>query len=237
MNAPVTDLDLTRRRIAREDGRETKRVGGERMAIPLDPGLGEPLVTAGDSEDAAASSAPTENIQQGRSLALVDFQPPEISAGERLIRIAYRLGVPGNTLAAPFRKPARPRLLATVESPLPGNRVAGMALRAGHFLINGVKAPIAQMDFSPIAKLVPPVERVVHGFTWLRDLDCCAPRPQCTSTAERVLANWLEHNPHPGKGPAWKVENAGLRLLGWLVHAPLLLAGEDKALRDRKSVV
>src|SRR5690606_28772962 len=31
---------------------------------------------------------------------------------------------------------------------------------------------------------------------------------------------------------AWKVGNAGQRLLGWLAHAPLLLSGPDKALRS-----
>ncbi|QZH76638.1 MAG: heparinase II/III family protein [Erythrobacter sp.] len=141
------------------------------------------------------------------------------------------MGIPGSTLAAPFRKPARPRLLATVENPLAGERAAGMALRAGHFYVHGVKAPIAQVDFGSTAKLTPPFERVVHGFTWLRDLESCAPRAQCTQVAERVLDKWLSANPRPGKGPAWKVEHAGLRLLGWLVHAPLILSGEDKGRR------
>ena len=108
-----------------------------------------------------------------------------------------------------------------------------MALRAGHFLLHGVKAPIAQLDFSPVAKLTPPFERVVHGFTWLADLSSSGARAQCAPVAERVQAAWLDANPGTGKGAAWRVENAGLRLLGWLVHAPLLLAGEDKALRGR----
>ncbi|MFN6934867.1 MAG: heparinase II/III family protein, partial [Tsuneonella sp.] len=135
-------------------------------------------------------------------------------------------------LARPFGKAAKPRLLGTVDSPLTGDRSAGVALRAGHFLIHGVKAPIAQMDFQPVAKLTPPFERTIHGFTWLRDLAVCAPREQCTATAERVLSAWLAANRKPGqgakKGPAWQVENAGLRLLGWLVHAPLILSGDGK---------
>jgi len=189
------------------------------MAIPLDAG-----------DDALGTA---QLIEPGRALALAHFDPPALSPGERLIRLAYRLGLSGPTLAAPFRKPARPRLLATVESPLKGDPVAGTALRAGHFLIHGVKAPIGQVDFSSSAKLAPPFERTVHGFTWLRDLEACAPRPQCAQTAERVLAAWLEANPRPGKGAAWKVGHAGHRLLGWLVHAPLILSGGDKALRMR----
>lgn len=108
-----------------------------------------------------------------------------------------------------------------------------MALRAGHFLVHGVKAPIAQMDFAPAARLTPPFERVVHGFAWLRDLAECAPREQCVPTAERVLGAWLSANPRPGKGPAWNVEHVGQRLLAWLVHAPLVLSGANPKLRPR----
>lgn len=198
------------------------------MAIPLDGQAAEALV-----KPSLTSAKP---IESGRALAIADFDPPETTLSERIVRLAYRLGVSGHTLTAPFRKPVRPRLLATVESPLVGDRVAGMALRAGHFLVLGVKTPIAQADFSPAAKLPPPFERVVHGFTWLRDLEASPPRAQCSHTAERVLLAWLDANEakgSPGKGAAWKVGHAGHRLLGWLVHAPLILSGSDKGLRVR----
>ena len=187
------------------------------------------------------SEGPSEVIEPGRALALADFAPPSVGPGEALIRFAYRLGVSGATLARPFGKAATPRLFATVESPLPGDRAAGMAMRAGHFLVYGVKAPITQMDFGATARLTPPFERTVHGFTWLRDLCASAPREQCTATAERVLTAWLKANAEAGgksgqkraRGAAWTVENAGLRLLGWLVHAPLILSGQDARLRNR----
>lgn len=199
----------------------------------LERGLIEEVLASDFDSDGSAGRRDThENIAADRALVLTDFDPPSVSAAERLVRIAYRLGIPGSTLASPFRKPPRPRLLATVDNPLGGERAAGMALRAGHFYVHGVKAPIAQVDFGPTAKLTPPFERVIHGFTWLRDLDASAPRAQCSQVAERVLASWLSANPHPGKGPAWKVEHAGLRLLGWLVHAPLILAGDNKAQRQ-----
>jgi len=215
----------TQPRLALEGDRK-RPAGDSPMAVPL----------AQESEPFAAeagATAQSELITPGRALALSDFNPPEITAGERLLRFAYRMGIPGPALSAPFRKPAKPRLLATVESPLAGDRAAGMALRAGHFFVFGVKAPIAQMDFSPAARLTPVFERVVHGFDWLRDLAASAPREQCTATAERVLTAWLEANPAPGKGAAWQVGHAGTRLLNWLVHAPLLLSGPDKILRGR----
>ena len=96
------------------------------MALPLG-GEGENHVR----KAAARAGAEGGVIEPGRALALADFSPPAVGAGERLIRFAYRLGFSGASLTAPFRKPARPRLLATVESPLAGDRVAGVAAEAG----------------------------------------------------------------------------------------------------------
>jgi uncharacterized heparinase superfamily protein len=124
-----------------------------------------------------------------------------------------------------------------VLNPLPGSAVAGTALRAGHFLVHGAKAPIAQIDMAGAARMAPPLERVVHSMSWLADLEACAPREQAGPVAERVIGAWLAANPsppsRPGKGPAWTVANAGARELNWLVHAPLILAGGDKVLRGK----
>lgn len=199
------------------------------MAVPLEYDQAEPLARVEPAED----DVPGQVIQPGRALALSDFAPPSAGAGERLIRLAYRLGIPGSSLARPFRKPAKLRLSATVESPLEGDRVAGMALRAGHFLIHGVKAPLGQIDFSPTVHLTPPFERVLHGFAWLRDLAASGTREQCAPTAERITIAWLAANPAPGKGAAWQVGHAAHRLLSWFCHAPLLLSGQDKALRSK----
>ena len=217
------------------------RRGNEVDDLPdgTDVAMAIPLTAHGDAELIAEAgrddgSVPTERlIEPGRALVLTDFVAPRLGPGERLLRFAYRLGVPGSTLASPFRKPARLRLLATVNTPLAGERAAGVALRAGHFLVHGVKVPIAQVDFSPSARLTPPFERTIHGFTWLRDLATCAPREQCIGTADRVLSAWLDADAEPGRGIGWSVDNAGHRLLNWLVHAPLLLAGGDKPLRAR----
>lgn len=215
---------------------------GAAPAIPLGGAgeegvLGEAPATLAQARDDADEHAAGELIEPGRALALADFAPPALSAGERLIRFAYRLGVPGTMLSSPMGKAAKPRLLATVSNPLPGSRVAGTALRAGHFLVHGAKTPIAQVDFGGIGRLTPPLERVVHSFAWLADLEASAPREQVTGVAERVLASWLDANPKPpsraGAGAAWSVANAGTRELNWLVHAPLILSGSDRKFRSR----
>lgn len=177
-----------------------------------------------------------ELIEPERAIALTDFTAPEISMGERLIRLAYRLGVPGSALVPPSGKKAKLRLLATVTNPLPGDRVSGTALRTGHFLVHGLKIPAAQVDFAGTTPSAPALERVVHGFSWLADLESSTPRNQGATIAEQILVAWLDQNSKldakAGKTPGWNVGNTGLRLLNWLVYAPLILSG-DKAVRTK----
>ena len=209
-------------------------------AIPLNGASEEGLLRDSDRNEAASLADLDETgelIEPGRALALVDFAPPTVGAGERLIRIAYRAGIPSGLLTSPLGKSAKTRVLATVAAPMRGNKVCGMALRAGHFFIHGAKAPIVGIDFGGAARLAPPVERAVHSFGWLADLEAAGPREQVAPVAERILAAWLAANPklpsRPGQGAAWSVANAGQRELNWLVHAPLILSGADKALRTR----
>jgi hypothetical protein len=129
-------------------------------AIPL-TSAGEDMVLSeaeGALSEAESPPGRDELIEPGRALALADFSPPSLGAGERLLRLAYRLGVPGSMLTSPIAKAAKPRLLATVSNPLPGHRAAGTALRAGHFLVHGAKTPIAQIDFAGAARMTPPLD-------------------------------------------------------------------------------
>jgi len=203
-----------------------------RRAIPLGPGSeahAEQVELAFDAVEPATFEAGI--IEPGRALALADFSAPRVGPGERLIRLAYRAGFAPRTLN-PFAKRVAPRLTATVANPLPGDPAAGTAVRAGHFLVHGLKAPIADVEFTG-PRLTPPLERLVHGFGWLTDLEACAARPQCTGVAERILGRWLVANPRPGATPAWDVGNVAHRLLNWLIHAPLILSGEDRMFRSR----
>lgn len=199
-------------------------------AIPLSGAQPEPNVESAATKTDFGGEEATP-LPNDRALALSDIIAPRTKPGEALVRLAYRVGIPGHVLSAPFRKAPRTRLRATVASPLCGDRAAGTALRAGHFSINGVKLPIGQVDFDPAARLSSGVERSLHSFSWLRDLGSSAPRNECVPTAQRLAKLWFEADHRPGKGSAWKVEFAGLRLLNWLVHAPLLIDKGDKQLK------
>jgi len=205
-------------------------IGGGAPAIPLGAGDEQGLIETD-------TVSPGELVEPGRALAIADFAPPAVGAGERLIRMAYRAGIPGSLLTMPFGRKSRPRILAAVVNPLRGDAASGKALRAGHFLVHGVKLAISQADFRGAARMTPPFERVVHSFSWLDDLDVSGPRDQVSPVAARLLTAWLEANPkapsRAGKLPAWLVGNAGTRVLNWLVHAPLMFAADDRALRKR----
>jgi uncharacterized heparinase superfamily protein len=196
-----------------------------------------PVLALATGAELGATPAPSPEQPQltepSRALALSDVIAVKAGPGEALMRLAYRLGVPGHALAAPFRRPQPLRVLATVESPNRGDRAAGTALRAGHFLIHGARLPIASFDFSAAARHAPGVERVLHSFSWLADLAASAARADGAAVAERIASQWLHAHRELGKGPAWEAEHAGLRLVAWLVHAPLVLGGQDKQLKSR----
>jgi uncharacterized heparinase superfamily protein len=218
------------------DTSKPTRVRGEvpvQPALPLTQQRGDAHVMAEADRDATASEPGSVPIDSSRALTIADLSAPRTGAMDALLRAAYRWGVPGHLLASPFGKRGRPRLLATVETPLAGDRSAGVALRAGYLQVYGLKAPIGQVDLGPAARLTPPFRRTVHGFRWLRDLSSCAAREQCVEPAQRMLRDWLDANDEIGKGAAWDVELTGHRLLNWQVHAALLLAGDDEALRAR----
>ena len=196
------------------------------------PALPLTASSAGDVAHIVEAAAPDRIIEPGSALALADFAPPSLGAGERLVRLAYRLGVPGGILRSPFRKAAKARLLATVDNPLPGQRGAGTALRAGWLTVHGGRLALADLDYAN-KTITPPFERALHGFRWLDDLAASGPRETGAPIAEKLLAGWLEAHPRPGKGAAWAVGNVGQRLLGWLINAPLILSSHDKAFRSQ----
>jgi uncharacterized heparinase superfamily protein len=194
---------------------------------------------AGDEGGALKPARPSEPkpVEPSRALALSDVINVPAGPGEALIRFAYRAGIPGHVLSQPFRRAQPLRVLATVDSPNRGDRATGTALRAGHFLIHGARMPIASFDFASAARYAPGVERVVQTFSWLTDLASCTSRAEGAAVAERIATLWLHANRVPAKGPAWEVEHAGLRLVAWLVHAPLMLGGTGaeggRALKSR----
>ena len=81
-------------------------LGVRGQALPLSPAP-EPLVvaqtstrpiTVTDTPTAMLRDADNAPVEPGRALALADFSPPQVSASERLIRLAYGFGLPPSAL-------------------------------------------------------------------------------------------------------------------------------------------
>jgi hypothetical protein len=164
-------------------GKTRKSGKGKGQAIPL-PTLD---ANSDDAETPDQGDVAAQLVEPGRALALADFTPPSLGAGERLIRLAYRMGIPGPVLTAPFASLRGPNCWP--PSPIPaGGQGGGGCAAAGHFLVHGLKQPIAQLDLAGAGRMVPPLERMVHGFHWLADLEAAGPREQVSPVAERILA-------------------------------------------------
>ncbi|WP_066559639.1 heparinase II/III family protein [Croceicoccus bisphenolivorans] len=191
-----------------------------RRAIPLSMNDGD----AGLVEPAAMLADPAGEPE------LADLAPPRLGMVDGAMRFLYARGVSARNLVRPFHKPSRLRILATVDEPVPGERAAGMALRAGHFTIAGKRIGTDAADYSSTA-LGPPVARAIHGFTWLADLEAAGTRDKVAPVGEEILRRWLLVNSEIGEGVAWDVGHTGLRVLNWLIHAPLILSGNDRAFR------
>ena len=192
------------------------------------------MTKALDREDARTS--PMRDIEP-----VGEEAPDTIETGKRLIRLSddrgssladriaarfYRLtwNTPLHALRLRGRYPLR--LLGVPEDPIPGDPMAGKALRAGHFLFRGLKLPFAQLDFARLD--VPPAfADYIHSFAWLRDLAAAGHVADVAPIAEALQKRWLEAWGERFAEPAWRPDNAGWRLLFWLAYAPALLAGDD----------
>ncbi|MEL6876098.1 MAG: heparinase II/III family protein, partial [Pseudomonadota bacterium] len=169
---------------------------------------------------------------EGRSLTLRHSGDRGQSLAQQASLLYYRMTwrMPLHRLRLSGKLPLR--LLAVPVDPVEGNRVQGMAVRAGHFLFRGLKKKLDKVDFAEL-KLPPAFEDYVHRFQWLRDLDTAASRDQAVPVAERLMDQWLEANGARIRQPAWRPDNCGWRLLIWASHAPLILSSNDLIYRSK----
>ncbi|GGD41065.1 heparinase II/III family protein [Croceicoccus pelagius] len=213
-------------------------MGFEPTRLPDEPVRIEPRnralpLNGSDNENGLVEPAPlTPEPTLSGEPELADLSPPRLGVVDGAMRFLYARGVSARNLVRPFHKPSRLRILATVDEPLPGERAAGMALRAGHFLIAGKRLGVEAADYGS-ASHAPPVARTVHGFTWLADLEAAGTRDKVAPVADDIMRRWMLANAEIGAGPAWSVGHVGLRVLNWLIHAPLILSGNDRSFRAR----
>jgi uncharacterized heparinase superfamily protein len=175
-----------------------------------------------DANDTVETGRRLIRLSDDRGASLTD----RITA--RFYRLTWR--TPLHALRLRGRFPLK--LLGIPDDPIPGDPMAGKALRAGHFLFRGLKLPTARLDFAALT--VPDAfADYIHSFAWLRDLAESGSRADVGPIAEALQRRWLDAHDEKITEPAWRPDVAGWRLLFWLAYAPALLASDDIVHRSR----
>ena len=170
----------------------------------------------------------------------------EIETGKRLIRLGddrglslferlnYRLHrlawkTPLHKLRLRGKVPLR--LLAVPKDPIAGDKAAGEALLAGHFLHNGTEVPLDGFDFATLG-LPADFSDYLQSFAWLRDLSAAATRERGAKIAEAIMRRWLAAFGEQVSEPAWRADLWGRRILFWTAYAPYILSSRDPVYRS-----
>ena len=128
------------------------------------------------------------------------------------------------------RRPAATGFVSQPEPRTMGSFARGRQILAGNFLFGGF---LIEGGGKPIWDLPVPdarFEEEQHGFGWLDDLAAVGDA-QARTRAQDWVAGWIARHGR-GQGPGWTPDLTGRRLIRWINHAILLLAGRDRAYAD-----
>ena len=194
---------------------------------------GRPLNSApADPPLDQADGAPPidDSIEPGKRLIRLPADKG-LSLGDRVANAITRLTwrTPLHAFRLKGRFPLK--LLGVPVDPVPGDTRAGTAIRAGHFLLRGLKLPLDELDFAAL-DVAPTFADYLHSFAWLRDLAATGTRADGVPIAEAVVRHWLGTHGETVSEPAWKADNTAWRILFWAAHAPLILSSSDLIYRS-----
>lgn len=106
----------------------------------------------------------------------------------------------------------------------------GKQLIAGNFLFAGHLVEAKGCAIWDVPAPDPGFAAEIQGFGWLDDLAAVGDAA-ARGRAQGWTWDWIARF-GAGSGPGWAPELIGRRLIRWIDHAPLLLAGRDKAQAD-----
>ena len=148
--------------------------------------------------------------------------------GLRLHQLVREWPSPGLRLYGP----APDDVLAT----LPDLRIADVTtaeqIYSGIFSLAG---KVLHSNGQNVFELQPPSRKFharLHEFRWLRHLSASGTE-LASSNARALINDWLDADSKAPFGLAWETGTAAIRLLAFLQHAPLPLAGADPVFKKR----
>lgn len=106
-----------------------------------------------------------------------------------------------------------------------GDTTCGRAMLAGERMIAGHAVLESGAALWDVAGAAPDLAEALHGFTWLDDV-LTVGGTQAHALARRAVRDWIARF-GTGRGPGWEPATTGRRLIRWIDHASLLLAGAD----------
>ena len=112
-----------------------------------------------------------------------------------------------------------------------GNAARGRQLVAGNVLCTGHLLDLNGDGLWSVSFPSDAFGDEMHGFTWLDDLAALG-TDKAHTTANRWVQDWIDMYGR-GRGPGWRADVIGRRLIRWVNHGLLLLAAADKNQSDR----
>lgn len=128
------------------------------------------------------------------------------------------------------RGPAAAGLALACEPLSPGCPQTGARLVAGQMLFGGTLVEAPGQPPWDLAATEPGFAAQAEGFGWLDDLAALG-GGAARATARGWTAAWIARDA-ARRGPDWQPHSTGRRLLAWLHHAEMLLAGEGAPERE-----
>lgn len=123
------------------------------------------------------------------------------------------------------------KLLTVPEDPIRGDATRGREMLRGTLQWKGEFQDIAACTFQE-EDWSPGFARYMQSFGWLRDLAALNNREAAAPVAEHLMRAWLIQHGDDVSDAAWRADVAGMRVLLWAAHAPLILSSPDVVYRS-----
>jgi len=144
-------------------------------------------------------------------------------AGGRLVERLHARLAAQRASETGFVAPPEPRIM--------GSFARGRQLIAGQFQFAGFTVEAKETSIWSLPIPDPQLDADLHGFLWLDDLAAVGD-PRARTRAQGWSWEWLDLY-GTGRGPGWRPDLTGRRLMRWINHSALLLTGRDRAASDR----